>query len=119
MGLTAIIATLVLLSGIANKSVLLGIFAVLTLWLMVDMSRYWWRAQPAVWWQAHLTAMLGSGIGLYTAFGAFGGRALLQVWVGDSAIWMGWLLPSVIGSIGISWAARRFRQLPKKELAAA
>ncbi len=113
MGLTAVIAALVLILGIINQALLLGLFALATLWLMSDMIRYWWRAQPATWWQAHLAAMLGSGIGLYTAFGAFGGRALLQAWVGDSAIWMGWLLPSVIGTIGISWAARRFRQLPK------
>ena len=54
----------------------------------------------------HISHMLGSGIGIYTAFLAFGGRALLDVLAKWQVVF--WVLPSVVGTLGIVYAVRRF-----------
>ena len=56
----------------------------------------------------HLNGMIGSGIGAYTAFFAFGGRSFLgEVLPGQWQV-IPWILPTVIGVIAGSRISRRW-----------
>jgi hypothetical protein len=58
------------------------------------------------WVIEHLGAMIGSGIGAYTAFFAFGGRQLFEN-LGNVQI-IFWVAPGVIGSIAITILSRNY-----------
>jgi len=56
----------------------------------------------------HLNGMIGSGIGAYTAFFAFGGRSLLGELLPGQWQVIPWVLPTVIGVIAASRVSRRW-----------
>jgi hypothetical protein len=59
--------------------------------------------------KAHLGAVIGSGIGAYTAFFAFGGaRFLGEVLTGQWQI-VPWVLPTLIGFAAIRLWSRQYR----------
>ena len=59
---------------------------------------------------AHLGGLIGSGIGAYTAFFAFGGsRLLADVLTGQWQV-VPWVLPSIIGTIAISRLQRPYQR---------
>lgn len=64
------------------------------------------RVAPNAWLLEHLGSMLGSGIGVYTAFFAFGGRYLLSH-LGEWQLVL-WILPGVLGGIAIHFWSRRY-----------
>ena len=59
------------------------------------------------WLVEHLGAFIGSGIGAYTAFLAFGGRSML----GDLGQWqiVFWIAPGVIGAIASTRMSRKYK----------
>ena len=59
------------------------------------------------WLIEHASAMIGSGIAAYTAFFAFGGRALFAEFLTGHWIMLPWLLPSLIGVPVTFWFKRR------------
>lgn len=69
------------------------------------------------WLIEHASAMIGSGIAAYTAFFAFGGRALFAEWLTGHWIMLPWLIPTVIGVPVTIWFKRRLTQ-PTKPSAA-
>ncbi|MCG7566367.1 hypothetical protein MHM95_08700 [Pseudoalteromonas sp. CnMc7-15] len=98
--------------GWQQQQVLLLAFSVLAMVIAVTMAHYIYRPslRPRSWVIEHLSAMLGSGIGVYTAFGAFGGRRLFNAVLGSDAQLIGWLLPTLVGSAGLMYAAQHYRR---------
>ncbi|RZM74402.1 hypothetical protein C3B51_19795 [Pseudoalteromonas rubra] len=87
-------------------------FSVIGMLVAIKMMRYTFApiVQPRQWVIEHLSAMIGSGIGVYTAFSAVGGRYLLVEILGEQAILMAWLAPSVVGTLALVVAKRKYQQ---------
>lgn len=62
------------------------------------------------WLIEHASAMIGSGIAAYTAFFAFGGRALFAELLTGHWMMLPWLIPSLIGVPATIWFKRRLSQ---------
>ncbi|MFC0118697.1 hypothetical protein [Pseudoalteromonas xiamenensis] len=94
--------------GWTLNRVLLIIFGSLGALLACSFLYYSFKATLSAkeWVIEHLSSMIGSGIACYTAFFAFGGRALFAHVA--SLQLMSWILPSVIGAISIKLLKRRY-----------
>lgn len=96
------------LQGISSGKTLFLVFGPLGLFISAGMLHYVLRPsiKPMQWWIEHLGAMIGSGIGAYTAFLAFGARAILT----DSGSFqlLSWVAPGIIGSIVIAHQSRKY-----------
>lgn len=94
---------------IAGNGLLIG-FSFVGLATAVNNLRYIFKAKikSREWIIAHIGGLLGSGIGVYTAFSAVGGRHILLELIGNDAIIFSWFAPGVLGVVGIAWASRRF-----------
>ncbi|CAM4243190.1 hypothetical protein [Pseudoalteromonas byunsanensis] len=108
--LLLVVATLSLLVGIQFSQTLLIVFAGVSLLVGTRMLRYVAQRNiaPRAWVIEHMGAMLGSGIGVYTAFSAVGGRHVFSYILGEQAVFLSWILPSVIGVVAISWGRRHY-----------
>lgn len=95
-------------AGWNTNRTLLMVFGVLGIAIGTGMLRYCLRAaiKRNQWVIEHLGAMIGSGIGAYTAFIAFGGRTLFS----GLGMWqlVFWIAPGVIGGIAASVIANRY-----------
>lgn len=82
----------------------------------LQMLGFAWQRSPAPkrWLIEHISATLGSGIAVYTAFFAFGARH----WLSFLGQWqlLSWILPGVIGTFAIFWATKRYTQLRTKRV---
>ena len=109
-------AVAILTVGIQAGRALHIIFGILGLVLSIGMLKYCFKSsvKPGAWGAEHLGSMIGSGIGAYTAFLAFGGRQLFS----DIGQWqlIFWIAPGVIGSIAIARLSRKY--VPKPPLTA-
>ena len=61
------------------------------------------------WMVAHLSAMIGAGIGTHTAFFVFGGSRFLAELLSGQWILIPWVGPGVVGTIATIWLARKYR----------
>ena len=61
------------------------------------------------WMYEHLSAMLGTGIGAYTAFFVFGGRRLFSAYLPGSWQLLPWFLPTILGVPAITLTVRYYR----------
>lgn len=111
----------VTLAGVAVSAshILFGIFAVLGTANAIAMLRY--LRQPEVTKQhqivEHIGNICGSGIGVYTAFFAFGGRTLFEG-LGEWQL-IFWVLPGVVGTVLINYAVNPYRNSRQKRIAPA
>ena len=89
------------------------IFGVLSVLVSIGSFRFTMRTEFSKFdvLQEHFSALIGSGIGAYTAFITFGARQLLQDW-GQWQI-LFWIAPGIIGSIAISILSRKHSPAPK------
>lgn len=94
--------------GLAHQRILHMVFGVLGVAIGVGTLRYCMTVSATrnPWASEHLSALIGSGIGAYTAFLAFGGRQLLSDY-GDYQL-VFWIAPGVIGSIAIGVLSRKY-----------
>lgn len=108
--LVASIAMLVI--GWMNAKVLLMIFGGLGAFVASGNIRYCLQkaAKPHQWLAQHIGSICGSGVGVYTAFFAFGGRKLFSG-LGDLQL-LFWILPGVLGTLLIAWATRKYARRP-------
>ncbi|MGP9801554.1 hypothetical protein [Rheinheimera sp. NSM] len=85
--------------GITVGMPLLIIFAVVSLITASTISFYVYKAeiQPRAWIIEHFSSMVGSGIAVYTAFFAAGGRRMLSQWLPGEWQLVSWLAAPVIG----------------------
>ncbi|WP_125557826.1 hypothetical protein [Pseudoalteromonas rubra] len=98
--------------GAQSGQVLYLAFSIISMIVAIKMMRYTFAqtVKPRQWIIEHLSAMIGSGIGVYTAFSAVGGRYLLVEVLGEQAILLAWLAPSVLGTLGLIFAKRTYQQ---------
>lgn len=98
----------VLYMGIKNTHMLYLAFSGIGLFSSVDTVRYCLRSAITRddWMAAHIGNICGSGIGVYTAFFAFGGRSLFS----DLGQWqlVFWIAPAIIGTFLISKTIKRY-----------
>jgi len=66
--------------------------------------------QNVNWLTEHLSGMIISGIAAYTAFFAFGGRALLGTFLTGYLQILPWILPTIIGVIAIKYQKKKYQQ---------
>ena len=94
--------------GIQFQRTLLTVFGILGLLISSSMLRY--CLKPSVkrneWIVEHIGAMIGSGIGAYTAFIAFGGRTLFTGLGAWQMVF--WIAPGLIGGMAANLIARRY-----------
>jgi hypothetical protein len=95
--------------GFINNITLHMVFSVLGFFVGVSMLKYCLKKEvkSRQWIVEHITATIGSGIGAYTAFVAFGGRTLLS----DLGEWqlLFWIAPGVIGSIASAILCKKYK----------
>lgn len=119
IGSLGLLALVVGFLGIRHGQVLLMVFGGLGLsgaWSMFRDSRIERpsRRQLIV---AHLDGLIGSGIGAYTAFFAFGGARLFGDLLPGQWQVIPWVLPAIIGTIAINRLRRPFEREHRPERA--
>lgn len=101
--------------GVRSESLLLTIFGGISMFASFGMFRETLpdRLDGRERLVAHLGGLIGSGIGAYTAFFAFGGaRFFAQLLPGQWQV-VSWIIAPVIGTIAINRLSRRYRA-PKR-----
>jgi hypothetical protein len=85
--------------GITIGMPLLIIFSVVSIITATTISLYVYKAtvKPRAWIIEHFSAMVGSGIAVYTAFFAAGGRRMLSQWLPGDWQLVSWLAAPVMG----------------------
>lgn len=110
IGLLLLCALVLIVSGVYLGKTLYMVFGALGTAISTGMLRYCIKGPASHGHKVteHLGAMIGSGIGAYTAFLAFGGRTLFS----GAGEWqlVFWILPGVVGSIAIGRMARKYKQ---------
>jgi len=98
--------------GVQQSSVLFLIFSGLGTFTAGTMFHYIFKAttKPREWIIEHLTTIIGSGIGAYTAFFVFGGSNVLREFISRDHQIIFWIMPGVIGSIFLRTFAVKYRQ---------
>ncbi len=111
MASLGIVSLIVGALGIANGQALLIIFSALGIVGSINMLRYSTKATltPREWWIEHLGNLIGSGIGAYTAFFAFGGARFFGDILTGNLMLIPWVLPSIIGTIFSIALTRKYR----------
>ena len=108
--------------GITVGMPLLIIFACVSLVTATTISLYVYKKEvsPRAWIIEHYSAMVGSGIAVYTAFFAAGGRRMLAELVPENWQLVSWLAAPVIGTIVLialtGYYKRKYKVLPQKAL---
>jgi hypothetical protein len=106
----AVLAVISIGLGLHFRYLLLIIFGVVGLLAAIGMLRE--TRKPGMSSRelvvVHLNGMIGSGIGAYTAFFAFGGRSFLGELLPGQWQVIPWVLPTVIGVIAGSRISRRW-----------
>jgi uncharacterized membrane protein YsdA (DUF1294 family) len=116
--LALLIGGIALLSmGLIRHNTLHTIFGVLGTAIGTQMLRYCFAKQinHKQWLVEHLTSFIGTGIGAYTAFLAFGGRSLFSG-LGEWQI-IFWITPGLIGGIASGILSRNYKAKPVTTLA--
>lgn len=100
-------------TGIWRGSILLMIFAGISIVAAIGMFRETQpkRLTPGQRTIAHLGGLIGSGIGAYTAFFAFGGARFLGDLLPGQWQALAWIIAPVIGTLAINILNRRYRSV--------
>jgi uncharacterized membrane protein len=95
--------------GVLHDRILHMVFGILGVVIGISMLRYCLKREVAAneWVMEHLGAMIGSAIGAYTAFIAFGGRQIFENLGQYQLIF--WVAPGIIGSIAIRQMSRKYQ----------
>lgn len=118
IALLGALGLLVGLTGLKGQQALLMIFAVVSILAAVSM----WRdsradmSKAAERIKAHIGGLIGSGIGAYTAFFAFGGSRFLSEWLPGQWQIVPWILPTIIGTMITIRAKRPYRKATRARL---
>jgi magnesium-transporting ATPase (P-type) len=102
-------------AGLLRGITLHSVFGVLGTAVAYGSLRYIFKEQVKkhAYITEHIGSMMGSGIGAYTAFLAFGGRQLLENLGSYQIIF--WIAPGVIGSILSYWLCKKYGQIFRVE----
>ena len=104
-----VVASIALYQGITYGITLTCIFAPIALLNAIGIARYVYQKDIVAgsWVTEHIGHIIGSGIGAYTAFFAFGGRALFE---GSPSLQLvSWVLPALIGVPFSIWLSCKYK----------
>lgn len=89
-----------LVRGVTSDMLVLQIFAVLGVINSASALRYIWKPElkAGEWVVEHFSNFAGTGIGVYTAFFAFGGRAFFSEFFQGAWFVVPWIIPGVVGT---------------------
>jgi hypothetical protein len=109
IGLLLIGGIVLLAFGVIYSNTLHIIFGILGTVLAMQIGHFCLAksVSPNRWLVEHLGAFIGSGIGAYTAFLAFGGRSLFSE-LGQWQI-IFWIAPGVVGAIASALMSRKYK----------
>lgn len=116
------LAGFVAYKGISVGMPLLVIFATVSLVTATTISLYVYKkaVSPRAWIIEHFSSMVGSGIAVYTAFFAAGGRRLLAELLPDNWLLVSWLAAPVVGTAALitltGYYKRKYKVQPSKAL---
>jgi len=98
--------------GIMHNILLFQIFASLSVFNSLGLLRYIFKShlQKREWIIEHLGNIIGSGIGAYTAFFAFGGRRLFEQLLTGNLQVIPWVIPGVVGVVSTIYLAKKYRK---------
>jgi len=98
--------------GLTIDYPLFTIFAALSIFNSVGAFRYTYKAEikKREWVIAHMAAILGAGIGAYTAFFVFGGSRLFTMFLNANGQVFLWVLPGVVGTIASILLTKKYRK---------
>lgn len=111
--LLIIVGIVLLVVGINTGTILFMIFGPLQIAGGISHFRYIFREEirPKEWWIQHLSGLIGSGIGAYTAFAVFGGRRLFEEIFASNfesySVFL-WITPGIVGTIAINILSRKY-----------
>lgn len=113
--LLVLVGVLLLWQAMLRSEVLMAVFGGFEVFLGLSYLHYIFKPSlaPKEWWTEHLGALIGSGIGAYTAFLVFGGNTLFQSIFGGSFSTVSivlWIMPGLIGGVAIAWLTRYYRR---------
>lgn len=103
------VASIALYQGITYGITLTCIFAPIALLNAIGIVRYVFQTDIVAgsWVTEHIGHIIGSGIGAYTAFFAFGGRSLFE---GSPSLQIiSWVLPALIGVPFSIWLSCKYK----------
>ena len=94
--------------GYVHNRTLHLVFGILGTVISISTLRYCFKPtiKPGEWVIEHLGAMIGSGIGAYTAFLAFGGRVIFADLGAYQMVF--WIAPGVVGGIAANIIAQKY-----------
>lgn len=98
---------------VQGMAILLMVFGLIGIFSSIPLV--FGKSQAKNWLAEHIQGLLGTGIAAYTAFFAFGGSRLLGHIFVNQLIIIPWILPTIIGVIGMRYYKRKFN-LPKAKL---
>ncbi|MEO0368441.1 MAG: hypothetical protein AAF197_06585 [Pseudomonadota bacterium] len=75
-------------------------------------------AEDIDWMKEHIQGICISGIAAYTAFFSFGGAVWFRAVLPGNLMVVPWILPTIIGFIGIAYAIRKYVK-PRRQKSAA
>ena len=107
LGVTSLVVAYL---GLREMQVLLIVFGVIGAFGSIGMLRdtFLSKPRPVDFVYMHLNGLIGSGIGAYTAFFAFGGaRFLSDVLIGQWQT-LAWVTPAIIGTVAIRRQRRKY-----------
>lgn len=104
--------------GVMRDITLHIVFGILGVFVALGMMRYVLKSKMAArrYILEHVSSMMGSGIGAYTAFVAFGGRTLLENAGAYQIVF--WVAPGVIGSIASYVLSKKYGKIFRVEASA-
>ena len=104
-----VVASIALYQGITYSITLTCIFAPIALLNAIGIVRYVYQKNIVAgsWVTEHIGHIIGSGIGAYTAFFAFGGRTLFEGFPSLQII--SWILPALIGVPFSIWLSCKYK----------
>lgn len=97
--------------GFTSGNTLFIVFSILSIVSSGNLFFYVFKKsiKEREWLIEHLGNIIGAGIGAYTAFFAFGGRRFLaEIFSGQLQV-VPWILPGVIGGMGIAYLSKKYR----------
>ncbi|MDQ7050126.1 MAG: hypothetical protein Q9M92_11580 [Enterobacterales bacterium] len=106
------LGVIMLTIGMQQQIMLFKIFSVLCIVISFGSLHYIFKRKlkSREWIMAHMGNIIGAGIGTYTAFFAFGGKALFsEILTGGWQI-LPWILPSLIGIAYNVYSNKGYRQ---------
>ena len=114
-----LLGVVLIFMGYTAGQILFYVFAGICITASIGNLRYCYRKHVARQDRtiAHMSSMIGAGIGSYTAFFVFGGNRFIAEYLSGNWQLVPWVLPAVVGTAITAVLTRKYRQqaAPKEQ----